>query len=50
MNLAAKPGRSHSNGTPGNKAGTDNVGPKPNLLRTLKSLGVNGVRGGLINA
>ena len=49
MNLAAKPGRSDGSGAPRDKAGTDNVGPEPDLLRTLKILGVAGTRAALIN-
>jgi len=43
LNLAAKPSSAGSGGSRG-RAGTDNVRPEPDLLQTLKVMGVTGTR------
>ena len=49
LNLAAKASSAGSSGSR-DAAGTDNVRPEPDLLRTLKILGVAGTRAAALNA
>ena len=50
MNLAAKPGRNDANSMLRNMPSTDNIGPEPDLLQTLKVLRVNGTRASFVTA